>query len=729
MAVDTVTYEILRHRLWILNDEMGKVIKRISGSPVVYDSNDFATGLFDAEGNQIFVSCYMTGLAASLQDCAKYILDTFKGDIREGDIFYTNDPWVGVVHYNDFASLEPVFWEGEIVALTGIVMHEVDVGGPRPLAPTKASDAFGEAPVFPPLKLVEQGNLRTELERVFLKNTRTPGLVGLDIRARIAAHGLSREAIQAIVREYGKDTLKEVLSKTKAFAKESIKYKLRHLPDGIWREESYLDHDGFENRLYKVALTMTKQDERLGFDFTSSAKEAPGPINLTPPGLKGAVTLGVLPMMCYDSVWCPAAVLECVEIKAEEGSIVNARYPAAIGVATIMGQTMAGSLVRSCIAKMYACSQNYMDEVQSGGATNTQTHRLWWKVQGKPFLANWFPSAAGYGARSWKDGIDSSGGTGNTGRAATSIEVVERNAPVLSLYYKQGFETVGHGKYRGGMGTCWAWINCNKGEPIMESHFLNGVNHPTVKALYGGYVPSIAVYLVLRRSNIWELLREGTIPSEYTQISCKEIEVLEAKSETELRDADVMVGFSTGGGGYSDPLERSPELVAKDVSNGWCSLDTAEQIYGVVLSEDGVVDLEATAEQRSRLRRKRIDNGRPVNTDIYKRNSQIEASGDLLLTIADCLTVVRGEKQCVIACARCRYVFSLLDENYKLGAWIYESTMEDLSPLNKWAPKEHHIVIRHYCCPRCALSVGCEVSKREDPPLFDTLVIEGQVSG
>ena len=166
-VLDPITLEVLRHRLWMINDEQGKVATQTSGSPVVYEAKDFNSSLLTPEGDSLFVGVYTTRLSLCLHVAAKHIIAHLRDNpgIRDGDAFITNDPWAGASHMNDCLILAPIFWEGEAVAWSGIAMHEMDVGGPNPGSFTVgAKEVFGEAPVIPPVRIVEEGRIRRDIE-------------------------------------------------------------------------------------------------------------------------------------------------------------------------------------------------------------------------------------------------------------------------------------------------------------------------------------------------------------------------------------------------------------------------------------------------------------------------------------------------------------------------------------------------------------------------------------
>src|ERR671917_1885695 len=112
---DPITFEVLRHRLWQINDEQGRTIINVSGSPVAYEANDMNTVIADPSGATVFVGPYMTILVGPLSLIIRNAVATFGADgIRPGDMYITNDPWLGAVHQNDLVLVAPVHWQGEL---------------------------------------------------------------------------------------------------------------------------------------------------------------------------------------------------------------------------------------------------------------------------------------------------------------------------------------------------------------------------------------------------------------------------------------------------------------------------------------------------------------------------------------------------------------------------------------------------------------------------------------
>ena len=401
----------------------------------------------------VYVTYHTTGLDISV-NAVKDLYEA-RGEILPGDVFITNDPWSGAIHPSDFVCISPIHHEDEIVAWTAIVMHDPDIGGPVPGGfVVGATDVFGEAPLYPPLKLVEGGKIRHEIEALFLRNSRTPAINALNMRARMACQSVARERILALIDQYGVNVFREVCSRIQEEVASIVGRKLEQIPDGTWREHSYLDHDGNNDVLYEGWLTLTKRGSKLTFDYRGTAEQAPGMINCTEAGMRGGVMAAFLPLVCYDVPWATGGLRDIVEVIADEGTLLNATHPAGVSGGSAFGEALAENLATACIAKMLACSDAYRQDLTGVWFPYYNGTVISGRDQfGDPMAAVMLDAAAGgAGARSYKDGIDCGGYIEAVSVTLPNVEMNERVYPVLEVYRKRRDDSCGHGKHRGGVG-------------------------------------------------------------------------------------------------------------------------------------------------------------------------------------------------------------------------------------------------------------------------------------
>src|SRR5712691_2575469 len=366
-ALDPVTFEVIRHRLWAINDDQARMAARLSGSFIVYEGYDFNAALTTADGRGLYCGVYILQHGATIDEFVRQLLDDYEsGEIRPGDMFFSNDPWWGALHANDGILAMPIFWEGQLVAWSGIVMHDDDVGSPVPGSfVAGATERFGEAPLFPAVKMVENFEPRRDVERVYLRNGRTAELNGLNMRARVAALRTTYERIQELIGQYGLDAFLAAQEGIIEYVERVVRSRLREIPDGWWYSMGYHDHDGISNALYPICCRAIKQGDRLTIDLTGTAPQAPGSINCARPAMEGAVMGVVLISLCYDLPWAIAGLRSIVEIVSEEGTLNNAVSPAGVSMASTMAAISTQDVVAQAFAKMMLCSERYRTEAQA----------------------------------------------------------------------------------------------------------------------------------------------------------------------------------------------------------------------------------------------------------------------------------------------------------------------------------------------------------------------------
>jgi N-methylhydantoinase B len=171
-TIDPVTFEVIRHRLWAINDDQARMAARLSGSPIIFEGYDFNAALTTADGRSLYTGVYILHHGATLDEVVRHVLAMWdRDDLRPGDMFFTNDPWLGALHANDGVLVMPLFADGDLVGWSGIVTHDSDVGSPVPGSfVVGAQDRFGEAPLIPVIRMVRDFELVGDVERMYLRS-------------------------------------------------------------------------------------------------------------------------------------------------------------------------------------------------------------------------------------------------------------------------------------------------------------------------------------------------------------------------------------------------------------------------------------------------------------------------------------------------------------------------------------------------------------------------------
>jgi N-methylhydantoinase B len=714
-ATDLVTFEILRHRLWGMNDEMGLLAGRISGSPAVYESGDFNTAILTADGRGLFTGVYVIRQASALDVVVQAVIRDFEGQIRDGDVFMTNDPWAGALHAMDAAVVAPVYWQDELIAWTGIVMHEVDVGGPKAGSWTVgARSAYEEPALLPPVKIVDAGVLRQDIERAWLRNSRTPHINALNLRAKIASQVTTRARIHDIINEYGKETFVDVCGHILEYVKRAVRQRIAALPDGTYYANTLLDHDGTNDEIYTLRLAMRKSGEKLVFDFTGTDKQAGGPINCAWSGLVGGILQVLFPLLCFDLPWSHGAVWDCIEVISEPGTINNATYPAPTSMATVNASQATGDLVWEAMARIYGCSPRLHDEVIASGYAGLITAILSGKNRdGKSFVSLFTDPVGGGGARSFKDGIDTQGSAIAPSYAIPNVERIESLYPVLYAYRRELGDTAGPGKFRGGVGMELMILPYGTDEPLDAVFIGTGTSHPIPKGAHGGMPGCVQRNMVLRGTSVFQQFADGVIPTSLDQVTCERREVMPGKHFTQIKPGDAWLNFNSGGGGYGDPLLRDLQAVLDDVRSGACSMAEAHKHYGLALNAEGGVDREATRANQDGIRRDRLARASAPPGGRVSLGS--DAASSLVGSVGEALDVRELDGRTYFACAQCEALLGTTEDDALLGSACLEQQLDELMPRNSFG-RGDLVAVRTYVCPECGAALFSDVRMTDEDP-------------
>lgn len=714
-TVDFITDEVLSHRLWHICDEAGVTIRHVSGSPVATEANDFMTIIADETGDVVFMTPNLIYQAAAFEPMIKWTLinRAQSPGIEDGDMFLCNDPWVGSVHQNDVAVFAPVFHEGRLFCWVGASIHEVDVGGPAPGSfSITAEDVFGEVSPLPPVKIVKNFQIQSDIEDLYTRRSRQPLLLSLDLRAQIAANNVARTRILEAIGKYGADTVKTVMGLVMDRAETQLRSRLRELPDGVWRHVDFQETAFAGDRgIYAGRLQMTKTGDRLHFDFTGSAAQV-GLINSATSGTRAGVIAGMLPLLVGEIPWALGGLQRCIQITSPRGTILNAEYPAAVSMGSITGTWLAHNCAHAVISKMLLCHPEHGRRALSGGGGSWPAMQLFgWDKTGYAFVTQ-FQEAnlVGFGARSFADGVDTAGAYCIPSARVPNVEATEFTWPLLVLCRGEARDTGGAGKWRGGVGGKFSFIlhRTNRNFTHVSAAFHVAV--PNGGALSGGLPGASVVYAIQRDSDVRARIAQGMLPQELGGLSGK-LDILPPKSQTEQGPDDIYAITFFGGGGYGDPIERVPESVLDDVTEGFVSEQEAARLYGVVLDGD-TVDPAATERRRAAMRVERLGGAEPA-----ARSPEFAGLPEGGIRISEYTVVANGRT----FCRCCGHDHGRMQDNYKLSLIVRAIPIQQMSPTMPDPTDfiDEPVEFRAFICPGCGTQVETEVAIASERPIWD----------
>jgi len=558
-SVDPVTLEVLRNACVAVAEEMNATLVRTSYSPNIKDRRDCSCALFDVVGEGADATAEMISQAENIPvhlgampySVAAAIEAFPPGELEDGDAILLNDPFHGGAHLPDMTLVTPVFVGGELVAVAANRAHHADVGGGR--AGSVAADSteiYQEGLRVPPVKLYDGGDPVEDVFDLLLTNVRTPDERRGDFRAQRAANRTAVERVRELATRHGLDTLRAATTEIKAYAERRMRAEIEALPDGTVSFEDRLDDDGQGTGDIRIAVAVTVDDDELVVDFEGTSEQVPGAIN-APLAVTASATYYAVRCVTDPDVPPNAGTYRPVEIRAPEGTVVNAQPPAAVvggnlEISQRATDALLGAFGEEAPERSVAAAQGTMNSVTFGG-----TNR-----EGDPF-AFYETVGGGYGGRTGADGMDGvHAHMSNT--LNTPAEVLETVYPVRVQRYELRPDTGGAGEFRGGLGLRRDIEVLTDG--VAFSLLADRRRHPPY-GLAGGEAGATGEDY---------LARPGIDPV-----------TIAGKSTHELDAGDVVSVRTPGGGGYGDPTDRDPEAVARDLRLGKVSGATVRQVYGL----------------------------------------------------------------------------------------------------------------------------------------------------
>lgn len=610
--VDPITYEVIRNSLQNINLENGHTIQKLSISPITMINRDFQCAILTETGDVMFMGPYLMYLANTLGIMTKWVLENRSDNpgIEDGDVFLNSDPYVGSSHQQDTELTSPVFWEGELFCWVANSVHYSDVGGPAPGSFCLGSMSIWEdPPLFPPMKLVERGRLRADMEQLWLRQSRVPATIGMDLHAALAGLTVARERILKLLERYGAKTVKAVMMRTLDAGERAFVEKLAMIPEGRWSERIYTE-SAFpgDAGIYVSQVNITKRGEYLYVDNQGSSPQF-GAINNTYAGFVGAVLTPLTLMLAYDQGGVCGGLARRVKFDPVPGTITCADYPAPVSGAGVCNMPMVVSTATGAVARMVACADAPLRD-KAIGIADVHAYGGWIfngiNQHGRFFMAMHSGMAPGaVPASTSRDGVDTGGIYWVPGMEASNVEDNELAWPVLTLYRRQNrADAAGAGRYRSGIAAEEAWVL--RGTEELDTQVYNNESFAKCQGLLGGNPGGRAAFRLKRQSDVHSRLAAGAIPQSLEAVSGEEVPLYWKGGPFRLDTTSVWSTNLPNFAGFGDPLEREPDAVARDLSEGKLTPAEALAVYGVAGDEIGAVDEERTRAERARLKQDRL---------------------------------------------------------------------------------------------------------------------------
>ena len=566
--LDPIVLEVLWNRLVSVVEEQARALMRTSFTSVVREAGDLSAGLFDRRGRMVAQA--VTGTPGHINAMATsvhhFLSEIPPETLQEGDAMITNHPWQTAGHLNDFTVITPIFREGDIVAYFGNCCHALDVGG-RGLG-ADARQVYEEGLFVPVTRLFAGGEPNEELFRMIRANVRAPFEVVGDLYAQAGSNDLGGARLLDMIEEFGLGDIEELSDEVCTRSENAMREAIEALPDGVYENEAYTD--GFDDPI-RLCVSVRVDGEEMVVDYEGSSPQSERGINVVLNYTAAYTTFGV---KCAISPEVPNndGSFQPIRVTAPEGSILNALHPAPVGARHIIGHFLPG-VIHGALAKVVP------DKVLAQGADSLWNTQITGEREGgEPFTYVFF-SGGGMGARPTGDGLSATAFP--SGIRGVPAEVIESIAPVVM--HKREFrpDSEGPGRHRGGFG--------QEMELGVRSH-----SSWVLSAMYD-------------RTRCPAQGIQGGSPGAAGAVRTTDGRGLHPKRQQRMDAEERVVLSLPGGGGYGDPLEREPDLVARDVENGLVSAGRAREVYNVALTRDRDGNCVVDEEETARLRGARPD--------------------------------------------------------------------------------------------------------------------------
>ncbi len=537
--MDPVTLEVVRHAVFSIAEEMRVILMRSARSPVLKEAGDLSCALTDARGQLIAqgrdIPIHLGVMAFTVEEFLRRVPAS---TLQEGDVYFTNHPEVGGNHLPDVKAIMPVFYQGRLAAFAINLAHWPDVGGARRGSyVATARDRYAEGLCIPPVPLFVRGEPNEPMLEMVLSNVRGREERRGDILAQFASNAVAAARLREAFDRFGVDVVTGCMDRFLDESETMMREEIAKLPPGEYTGEDWLDDDGIEDAPRKIAVRIRVEGDTLHADFEGTALETPGPLNATRFVTASAVFYTARALLGPE-IPANAGCYRPFVIRIPDGSILNPGPDAPrVGGNHETSQRVVDAVLR-------ALAPILPDRIVAGGpGTSGLVMLSGRRGDGRPFIL-YEVHGGGEGASAGRDGTNAVR-VHMSNVMNTPIEVIESEYPLRVECCELRQDSGGRGRHRGGLGLRRAYrLLCERGE---LSTMIERVRIPPWGA-FGGE-DGVPFRVVCERSGQRDPVR--------------------GKENRDLRQGDLVMVESCGGGGYGPPEERQTALAQADLWNGY----------------------------------------------------------------------------------------------------------------------------------------------------------------
>ena len=575
MNVDPVVSEIVAGALRAIEEEVEDLLARVWRSPSLRDAGDFSAALYDRFGRAL------TGRVLGASPLP--ILSAHPaGDIRPGDVFLHNDPYLppsGLGEAPDLRLTRPLFDGERLIAFLQVRGRHDDLGGTHPCgAPAGSSEVYHEGLLVPPVRIARAEGPAADVRAILLRNSRRPEALADDLEAQLGALRVGALRLRDLVRRYGADQLTACFADLLRECELAFRRELLpNLPEGKWEAEAALETDGFSGP-HLLRLSLQREGEGLAVDLSGTGPQARGPINCPLEG-EGRLFLARLVSPLLMRLAADPARLEGITLNDGACRAIEVRLPGPGTLVTPRFPAPAGLRVLTLSRLLSAFGEALFRA--TGGKTPAGFDNLRvWSLSGRDArgVFHLFREALGAGMGASPLGDGGSAVPPINGTGGLPVELIEARYPLRVESAGLARDSGGAGARRGGLGVVREY------RLLLEGSLSSGVSLSGGGPAGGcGGRPGGPCRLTLTEG---KKKAQGLPPL--------------ASAHPFARGSLLRVE-TPGGGGWGDPKERDPEAVRLDVLRGYVSPEAARELFGVGLGKapDHPHDPEQTRKLRA----------------------------------------------------------------------------------------------------------------------------------
>ncbi len=580
MKLDAITLSVIQAGLKQVCDEMDLSFSRAAFSPVIAEANDRSDGIYAADNGSLIAQgagglpVFVGTMQYSTSELIRLIGEGKVCAPEPGDIYIVNDPYLGGTHLMDVRFVRPYYRQNKLWCWLSNTGHWPDTGGAVPGGfSASATEVEQEGLRLPPVKLFKKGELDQEIYSIICSNIRVADQRVGDVKAQAAALEVGADRLDQLLERYGDKTVDLAIKELHVRAATQMRQLISEMPEGSWQSVAFVDSDGVVDEPLRINLKVTKDFDKLVFDFSGSSPPCRGPMNSVLATTMSSVYLAIRHI--FPEVPICAGAFEPLEIIRPENTFLDARYPRPVsGCAAEVSQRIAEAVFAAIVQPL----PNRVTAAPAGTSGNFALGGFD-ADQGRDFVMYQL-SGGGYGGSAEGDGLSNGCSTIGISKAPP-VEIMEQTFPVLYHHYRLREGSAGPGFARGGFGLDYK-LELRNGEARASFVMDHGRFGP--QGALGGGDGAVNKVMILRGE-------ERYVPQH-----------LSKEQDISMAPGDMVWVRTPGGGGYGDPFKRPLQAVFKDVSLGRVSIEQARKFYGVIVevTSEGKLSLDEIASEQER---------------------------------------------------------------------------------------------------------------------------------